>query len=178
MKFNYQLNNSDFLAFQLYNSSKSEALKKRRFRSRIIIPLIYLAFGLYLATSNGDVGIGVILSLVALVWFALYPKYSKWRYKRHFQKHIEVNNKSLVDQPIEVEFDGSSMKTKDSTSKSKTKGSELKNLTETQHHFFVTLGSGQSMVVPKYRMENAEEFKKQVLDLGANYSDELDWEWK
>lgn len=178
MKFIYQLTNSDFLAFQLFSSSKSEVLKKRRFRSRIIIPVIYLLFGLYLASSNGDVGIGVVLTMVAFAWFALYPKYSKWRYKRHFQKHIEVNNKNLVDQPIEVEFDGSSMKTKDSTSKSKTNGSELKELIETQHHFFVKLSNDQSMVVPKYRMENEAEFKKQVLDLGASYVDELHWEWK
>lgn len=178
MKFTYQLTNSDFLAYQLFLSSKSELHKKRRLRSRIIIPIIYLVFGLFLAKSNNDIGIAVVLGGVAVLWFSMYPKYSKWRYKRHFEKHIEANNKKQVNKDIEIEFDKNSIKTKDSVSQGEIKGEEIKEIIETQHHFFVKLSTDQSLVVPKYKMENQAEFKKQMIDLGVQHIDELDWEWK
>ena len=59
MNINYQLTNLDFLEHQLYTSSKSELHKKRRFRSRIIIPILYLVLGFFFANQSGKLGIGI-----------------------------------------------------------------------------------------------------------------------
>ncbi len=178
MNISYQLSNSDFLEYQLYTSSKSELHKKRRFRSRIIIPIIYLLFGLYLANKNDDNGIAIVLAGIAILWFTFYPIYSKWRYKRHFQKHVEENYKNRINKPVEICFDENSVNVKDFTSESKINGTELKEIVETKKHFFIKLTTDLSLIVPKYSIENQTEFKKHVTELGAEYVDELNWEWK
>ena len=178
MNINYQLTNSDFLEYQLYTSSKSELHKKRRFRSRIIVPIIYLLFGLYLANKNQDYVIGIVFVVIAILWFLLYPMYSKWRYKRHFQKHVEENYKNRINKPVEIDIDENSVNAKDFTSESKINGTELKELIETKNHFFIKLTTDLSLIIPKHSIENQIEFKKRVTELGAKYVDELNWEWK
>jgi hypothetical protein len=178
MNINYQLTNSDFLEYQLYTSSKSKSHKKKRFRSRVIIPIMYMLFGLYLAYKNGNNGIGIIFVGIGILWFAFYPIYSKWRYKNHYQKHIEENYKNRINKPVEIDFDENSVNAKDFTSESKIKGTELKELIETKNHFFIKLATDVSLIVPKHSVENQTEFKKRVTELGAKYVDELNWEWK
>lgn len=178
MNINYKLTNSDFLEYQLYASSKSELHKKKRFRSRIIIPIIYLLFGLYLAYKNHDKVIGIIFIVIAVIWFILHPRYSKWRYKKHFQKHVEENYKNRINKPVEINFDKNSLNIKDFTSESKINRAELKKLIETKNHFFIKLTTDLSLIVPKNTVENQIEFKKRVTELGAEYVNELDWKWK
>ncbi|MBL7560710.1 YcxB family protein [Olleya sp. YSTF-M6] len=104
--------------------------------------------------------------------------YSKWRYKRHFQKHVEENYKNRINKPVEIDFDENSVNAKDFTSESKINGTELKELIETKDHFFIKLTTDLSLIVPKHSIENQTEFKKRVTELGAEYVDELNWEWK
>jgi len=178
MNINYQLTNSDFLEYQLYTSSKSELHKKRRFRSRIIVPIIYLLFGLYLANKNEDNGIGIVFAGIAILWFLFYPVYSKWRYERHFKKHVEENYKNRINKPVEIDFNENSVNAKDFTSESKISGTELKELIETKNHFFIKLTTDLSLIIPKHSIENQAELKKRVTELGAEYVNELNWEWK
>ena len=177
MNIQYQLTYSDFLAYQLYTSSKSELHKKKRFRSRIIVPIIYICFGLYLYSKNNSLKVASILGLIALLWFFLYPTYSKWRYKRHFQKHVEENYKNRVHKPVEIEVDEHALNAKDFSSESKINGTELKALIETKNHFFIKLTTDLSLIVPKHSIVHQAEFKKRVTELGAEYVDELNWEW-
>ena len=178
MNINYQLTNSDFLEYQLYTSSKSELHKKRRFRSRIIIPVLYLVLGIFFANQNEKFGIGIAFVVFGILWFAFYPLYSKWRYKNHFKKHVEENYKNRINKPVEIDFDENSVNAKDFTSESRINGTELKELIETKGHFFIKLTTDLSLIVPKHSIENQTEFKKRLTELGAEYIDELNWKWK
>ncbi len=178
MKLNYQLSNSDFLEYQLYTSSKTKMQNKKRFRTRIFIPLIYIGLALYFYLNSGNSVTAVIFSGVAVLWFFLYPTYSKWRYKKHFRKHVEENYKNRINKPAEISFNENSLTAKDLTSESKIDGTELKELIETKNHFFIKLATEVSVIIPKGSIENQIEFKKVVTDLGAIYVDELDWVWK
>ena len=178
MKINYQLTNSDFLEYQLYTSSKSELQKKKRSRSRIIIPIIYLLLGFYFANKNGGYVIGIVFAGFGILWFLLFPMYAKWKYKKHFQKHVEENYKNRINKPVEINFDENSLNAKDFTSESRINGTELKELIETKEHFFIKLTTDLSLIIPKHSIENQTELKKRVTEFGAKYIDELNWEWK
>ncbi|GHC65185.1 hypothetical protein SAMN05421855_1373 [Ulvibacter litoralis] len=178
MTINYQLTNLDFLEYQLYSSSKSESHKKKRFRSRYIVFILYTLLGLYFAYKNENKSIGGIIASLGLLWFAFYPIYAKWNYKRHFKKHVEENYKNRINKPVEIDFDENYVNAKDFTSESKINGTELKELIETKNHFFIKLTTDLSLIVPKHSIENQTEFKKRVTELGAEYVDELNWKWK
>ncbi|WP_282161830.1 YcxB family protein [Ulvibacterium marinum] len=79
---------------------------------------------------------------------------------------------------MEINFEENSLSTKDFTSESKINGAELKELIETKNHFFIKLTTDLSLIIPKEAVENKTEFKQRVIGLGAEYVNELNWEWK
>lgn len=185
MKINYQLTNSDFLEYQLYESSKSDLHKKERFRSRIMIPIVNGVSGVLLATQSEIFGIGnefvvfgIALVIIGILWFAFHPLYSRWRIKNHFKKHVEENCKNQINKAVQIEFDENFMTTKVLKSESKINVGELKELIETKDHFFIKLSTDVSLIVPKHTIENQMEFKERITVLGADYVNELNWKWK
>jgi len=178
MKINYKLTNSDFLEYQLYASSKSESQNKKRKNYRFLGPIIFLVYGFYLSNRDKNLTGIITFGIGGILWFIFYPKYIKWRYKNHFKKHVDENYKNRINKPVEIDFDENSMKAKDFTTESRINGTELKELIETKDHFFIKLATDLSLIVPKHSIENKTEFKKRVTELGAEYVDELNWEWK
>ena len=176
MKLNFTLSNADFLAYQLYASSKSKMLIKNRRRARIIIPLIYVAFGLFLIFSEKN--LGMVFLVFALLWYLIYPYYSKWLYTNRFKRHIQENHKNRVGQPIEIEFFEDHFISKDSVSESTTKISELEKLIDTAQHYFLTLNSGLSFIIPKKAISLEEEFKRMITNLNIDCVDETNWKWQ
>ncbi len=178
MKLEYKLNADDFLTHQLYSSSKSESQKKSRNRARIIWPIVYTLFGLFLYYRDDTVLGPIMFSGLGILWLLFYPTYSKWRYKKHFEKHVHENYKNMIGQTVEFEFSMETVTIKDHTSESSIKVSELKTFVETRNHFFITLTTGLSIIIPKRVVENLPAFFLKMEDLKVDYLDELNWVWK
>ncbi len=177
MKFNYQLANEDFLAYQLFASTKSKLQTRNRKRAWLIIPILYVIFAILLFLTNKyTMGIGFLI--FAGVWLGCYPLYSKWRYKRYFQKYITENYKSRINKNVEFFIGETSITIKDIASEGKINGAELEELIETQHHFFLKLTTGVTLIIPKHAINSIDELKKNITQMGAEYIDELQWEWK
>ena len=178
MKITYQLTNTDYLEYQLFTSSKSKLHKKKRFQSRIIVPILYFLLGLYLSNKNDDSKLMIVFAIVSILWFLLYPLYSKWKYKKHFKKHIEENYKNRINKLVEISLDEDSIKAKDYASESKINGTEVKELIETKNHFFMKLQTDLSLIIPKHSIDNREEFIIRVKSYGTDYIEETSWVWK
>lgn len=177
MKLEYSLTSSDFLEYQLYNSSKSKSTQKRLLRSRVLIPVIYIVIGLYFWYKDENLIRAILFGIIALLWFLFYPNYAKRRYKKHFKKHVAENYKNRINKTVEVFFDENHINTKDYTSESKINGTELKELIETENYFFIKLVTELCLIVPKIEVANQSELKKRVTDFGAEYLDETNWKW-
>lgn len=178
MTIEYQLTKSDHLEYQLYSSSKSDLHRKGRFRSRIIVPIIYILSGLFVAGKTGSVNYAIVFIMIGIIWLAFYPFYSKWRYKRYFQSSIEEKFKNRENTPIELEINEDSVKVKEVDSETTIIGSKLKQLIETKNHFFIKVNTNEALVVPKNAIENEGEFKQHLTAWGAEYVNELLWYWQ
>ena len=166
------------MAYQLYASSKSISHKKKRRNNRITVPFIFLAAGFYFSyRDNNYLGI-IFFGIASILWFITFPKYSRWRYRKHFKNHVEENYKNRIHRPVEIDFDEKSMYAKDGASESKINGSELKELIETKKHFFLKLATDESIIIPKHAIEDQTKFKTHVTKLGVEYVNELNWEWR
>lgn len=178
MNLNYTLSKEDFLEYQLYASSKSKSHKNRRWRSRIIIPIIYIAFGFFLTSAHNNMATGLVFAAVGVVWYLFYPKYSKWRYKNHFQKHIDEHYQNRIGKSVELIVNETSLFTKDFTAETKINASELKELIELSNHFFIKLTTELALIVPKSAITDLKDFKNDILNLGATFIDETQWQWR
>ena len=179
MKLEYKLNFSDFLEYQLYLSSKSELHKKNRNRARIVVPIIYIVLGLIIFFTD-KLGLALFFFVFAIIWLLFYPLYSKWKYKKHFEKHIKANYKNRVGKKAELIFDTDVdfLETSTFGAQSRIQASEFDKLIEIKEHYFLKLKSELSIILPKRAVIDHEKFKKLFSDINLEYVNELDWEWK
>ncbi|NRD22506.1 YcxB family protein [Winogradskyella litoriviva] len=179
MKLQFKLSFYDFLEYQLYFSSKSEVQQKNRKKSRNIVPLIYIGLIIIALIINQYI-IAVTFFIAAILWYLFHPLYAKYRYKKHFEKHINENYKNRINKEATLNFikESNVLEATDEGTKTSIKVSEFDKLIELKNHFFLRLKSEMSFVIPKHAIEDETEFKKLFLDLNIGYLDETDWVWK
>ncbi|MGG5486029.1 YcxB family protein [Gaetbulibacter sp. PBL-D1] len=179
MKIEYTLNFVDFLEYQLYASSKSELHKKNRNKSRIVIPILYIILGFFILYITKSAS-AIAFFAFAILWYSFYPLYSKWKYKKHFEKHIKENYKNRIGKKIVLNFDKEVdfIETSDFGTQTKIQDSEFDKLIELKNHYFLRLKSELSLIIPKRAISEQEKFKKLFSDIDLDYINESNWEWK
>jgi len=161
MKLVFTLNFTDFLEHQLYFSSKSELVKKDRKKKRIIVPIIYIVFSLVLILLEKKV-LAYVFFGFSIFWYFIHPLYAKFRYKRHYKKHVNENYKKRVGKQVEVYInrDENFIETSDLSIQTKINTAEFEKLIELKEYFFLRLKSEVSIIIPKREVADKEKFKK------------------
>lgn len=182
MKYRFTLNEEDYLTHQLYLSSNSKKSMGRRKRSWFLTTSIFLGIGI-IFHMEGNAFLGNYFFVAALLSLLFFPLYSRWRYKKHFRSHIAEHFSNLFGNPVTVEFLEDYIVTQDeSESESKISTAQVVGLHELPKHFFVTLVSGQSLILPKEGIDQPEELRKDLETLGRKVGldiiDRNDWKWR
>ncbi len=177
MTINYSLAKEDFLTYQLYTASNSKTINKRQFRARILIPIFYLAFAVYLYVKGSDLLAPAMFVLFSVMWYYGYPYFIKKRYKKLFARHIDQNYSGKLNVPTTITFGPESMVCKDANSEATVDNSALIELIELIEHNLLRLNSGDALIVPKRAVENPIAFITFFKDLDIPYIDALDWTW-
>ncbi len=181
MKIEYTLEKIDFIKYQLYSASKSERIIKSRKKSRISMSIIYLIFGL-LFFALADLLPAMIFIGVAIAWYFLQPYYMKKRYVRHFEKYIDENYQNRFGKPVSLDFNGEYIIATDYLGESRLKIKEIVEVNEINDYEFLKFSSGESLIVPKDRVENINELNNTlteiVTELSINHNIDSGWKWK
>lgn len=176
MTFDYQIQEKDYLDFQLYTASKSPRFYKRRRNGQYFLTICSLITALYFSYVQ-DWGLFAYFGLSAAVFFLFYPRYFNWRQKVHYTRHIRRNYKSIFGKTEYLTVKGKSIVLKNSTGEGGIKREELAKITETAKHFFIHLKSGASLIIPRHELDDAEAFKKAIKSLNLKMEQDLDWKW-
>jgi len=178
MKIEYTLEKVDFLKYQLYAASKSASIIKSRKKSRLLLPIVYFVLGVLLFVF-ADLIPALIFFGVGIAWYLIYPYYMKNRYIRHFEKYIDENYKNRFGKLVTLEFEGEYIIAIDYIGESRLRIKEIAEINEIQDYIFLKFSSGESLILPKDRIENTNELlTKIVSNLGINYNIDLNWQWK
>ena len=177
MKLRLQLENKDYLAYHLYNSSKSSLHKKKRMRGRIVIPILFLILGSLFILTSKNLNAFLIYVAIAVFWFLLHPLYSRWLYKNHFRKHIKETYKNRVHKTAELTFKDDSVLIEEPTSETKIFTTEFQELIELPDYYFLKLKSDVSIIFPKSTIANRTAFKRYFQNHQIRCTDELNWRW-
>jgi len=182
MTIDYKIDETDFLTYQLYVASKSDRIKKKRLRNKVIVSLIYVVFGLLCYFFEGQISIVIIFFIIGLLWFFIYPLWERRHYVKHYQGFIKENYKDVLGRIATLEFNNEYILTKDNGSESKVSTTELAEINEIPTAIFVRLKSGQSLILPKDKIDNIDDviirLKELANYLKIKYSIDDKWEWK
>jgi len=177
MKLQYHLKESDYLTLLLYHSSNNKLHLKKRRRTRILVPIVYLVLGGYVYFTNNKLNVFISFILFALFWWFIYPFYSKWNYKRHFKKIVKENFQDIVDTLVEIELIEAGILVKDHAADSHFKYNALQVIIETQDHLFIKISTVQMITIPKNLGAPTLTFKDQLIANGVPYINDINWSW-
>lgn len=177
MKIDIQITNDDFLVHQLYTASNSLSVKKKRQKSKWISPIIFLVIGGVLSYQDGDFVALVLFGSLALIWFAFYPKYERYRYRKHYKNHVmELHGKDVV-MSASMEIDADYIFVKDEVSEGKVKLSEVNYVANLPDHYLIRVSNKQALIVPKICVDSAINFEDFFTSKNIELKDELNWKW-
>ena len=182
MELVYSLELSDFLNYQLHRASTNERIAKKRHRSRVLVPVIYLCLGVVLFLMNSPFMSSVFI-LVSIAWYFLYPMYSTQRYFKHYKSFTEDQHAALVGKKINLELTTDYLLANDFSGESKLNLDQIDSIVEISPNYFIKLKTGSSVILPKMNQgENFKNIKAFVEQLSKQQNvpiiDKLDWVWK
>lgn len=178
MKIEYSLDKSDFLTYQLYAASKSKNIKKKRRNAKLIPPVFFILVGIYLSyRDNSPIEI-VIFVVLSILWFIFYPKYQKYKYEKHYKKHIDENYSNRINISTSIKFNKKYITSGNKIGESKIKTSEIKKMIELKNHYLFELLDKQALIIPKRAIEDNEKFNTEMHSLNISSENKTNWKWK
>ncbi len=175
MEVTYSLEHDDFLTQQLYRITRDRNLQAKRQKQWILLPIVCIIIGVYFYLTD------LILMALAMAFYMVltllfYKKYFDYKYKNHFQKHIQKTQGQRTGKKLSVEFGHKFILTKDETGESKIKSDQIDYIADLPEHFLVYLQIGEVMIMPKNQFD-AEALKNTFEKLGYAIIDESNWKW-
>src|SRR5262249_40495355 len=155
MNIRYTLSLNDMLAFQSYCNAHIPQAKQAQFRTRIIFPLIAVAFSLILTVNNPQFFVtGLCIIGLAFLFALLFPLLSTYLFIRHFQKAHRGN----TSEEFTFNLDEQGISSGSSKGKTDIFWNTVKNIvvTDTLILFFYTPIC--AIVVPKSAIGNQEAY--------------------
>ena len=177
MKIEYILKERDFIDYHLFSFSENKRTLKIMNISKFLLSglFIYYSIDMY---NNGQVGVAIILAILAILILLFYKKIYQSKLKKHFTKIVKDSYFKRIGEKETMEITSEYIITEDKTGEGKTKISEIEKVNETKNNFFIKLSNGSSFIVPKNGIENLEHIKSKWKELNIPISENLDWEWK
>jgi len=181
MTLTYSLDNNDYLQHQLYLASKSKRIKNKRFKSWIATTMFFLSLVLLFYVSNNEVLTSYFI-VIAFINLILYPFYSRYHYKKHYQTYIDDVYKNRLGETLTVIFNDTTIDMYDKAGEAKINLSEIGEIAEIKDYIYVRIKAGVSLIIPKVKLNDADSviiyLKSFANDSGISYNTELNWRWK
>jgi len=177
------LDKNDYLTYQLYTASKTPRIRKARIKGWVLTTVTFLCLT-YLFFENDNEFLGYYFLVVSLLSLALYPFYSRWRYKMHYKKYIKDTYKNRFGEECALEISNDVIVTRDKTGEAKINTTEIEEINEIKDFYFVRVKTGVSLIISKVKtdvndLEVIETRLRELADKkGIKWNVELDWKWR
>ena len=149
------LEENDYLQHQLFLASVSPIKVRNRTRSRWINSLLILIFSM-IAYYNGNIHLAMYFGITSILFFTIYPVYSRWSQKRQFSKYVKDNFSSSFGKDINFEFRKDEFYSQDETGEGSIKYDDLDIMYETKDYFILLFSEGDSFLIAKETVDNHE----------------------
>lgn len=180
MEIEYSLDEKDYLEYLLYEGSKNKYNKKTKRKNWIIISSIPFLIYLIQFDFKDQFSLYYTIFLTLLILF-LYPIFQKKQYKKYYIRTTNESYKNSFGELTKLIFNENNIEIFNLNVESKIKNEAFVAINEIENYIFLKTKGG-SIVIPKLKISNLEDFKKhlklmmQKYDIKENI--ELDWKWK
>lgn len=151
MEIEFQLNEEDYIDYNVNHAKKSPSLKRSVTIIRILGPVAFL-IAPFLIVNFSDIPFWYwmsIFGITSVVWIVFYPKYFNWELKRKIAKMLlEGKNDSLFKQ-IKISLNETGIVQQSRAGETMTEWNEVDSVDETHKHIYIYNSSISAYIIPK-----------------------------
>ncbi len=181
MNFEYIPDESDYLNYLYYVTTKSKRVQKKRTINKFVILFIYLIMGLFLYSRQGPYTSAIFFLLCFPMYF-IYNFFEKRQYLRHFTRYIRTNYNDEIGVTTTITLDEEGITVALGESTSKMLWTEIGDINETGSLVLIQEKSQNAIVIPKQKTSRIEELITELKQIASSnniqYYEELNWKWK
>jgi hypothetical protein len=159
----YTLTEQDLLEFNLYHASQSRRRKLSQLRYRWLIPVIYLGFGIFLATRSEYQAAGMFAA-VAVIWALVAPLWLNLRFRRYFQRYVQEHFAEIINQPMTMQLTQEGIQTNSPLGQSLHPYAAVDRIVDHHPYTYIYIGKAMALVLPHDRIPEVprQRFVKEV----------------
>ena len=179
--YTYDLGENDYHTHLLYTISKSSSAIKTRAKIRLMMTLFLLIFAVmsFLKKAPGQ---SIYFIVLATASYLFMPRYTRWSYSKTYLKHVRKFYKDRMSEITSIQLNENGFLISDSQGESEILYSEITQINELSQYCFLKLKSGQSIILPTYKIEDSENLLVQLTSISQKnkieWNDETEWSWK
>jgi hypothetical protein len=181
MKIEYKLTEEDMLQHQLFATSQSKQIIKRRTKGKLFLLLVYMGMGIYIWNRSGVTSAGVFFILCLPLYF-IYVHFEKKQYANHFRKFVRKEYQDQLDRTATIRFEKDRIEMTDGVDEGTIPFSELERIDELATFYTLSLKSSQSILLPKQTLNASSDVRTFLTGLAEQldipYESNLEWKWK
>ena len=146
METKFKIDLEDYLAHCLYAASTNTKIKTQRKKAVINLVIVFLCLGVFTFFRDDDFFAIYFFVTATVLSILFFPLYLRWYYKRHYLQHCKDVYKNNFGEDVSLTINDNSIQTKDRSGESTIYISELTEIAETGHHYFLKLLSGHTVI--------------------------------
>lgn len=181
MRYEYTLNENDYLTNSLFTASKSPTIKKRRLWTRLLIPIVYIVLGIWMWSEYRPEST-YIFFVLALIWYLISPWITGRRFVKYYKSAIQEAYGKRLGRPCSLEIGEDVLISIEEPNESRMKISDVEIIHELSTHLLIKIKTSNTIILPLDKIQNTDELKREVKAMATKsaipYYEELEWKWK
>ena len=174
MKIQYQIQEEDFFAYQIFTASQSKRIKRLRLRGKFVMLALCLV-GMWVFYFDNALMTFYFAGVFLLVLFG-FGKYFNWRHKRHYRAHIKEHYAGRFGLEESLVLKDDVVISKNKLGESALNISAFEKISETRSHLFLHLSTGNTLIIPTHA-QGVQAFKQNLVDKGVRVESCFDWKF-
>lgn len=178
----FELEEHDFLQYQLYMASRSSGLKKMRQRKRITFPIMFLFFGVLLFLVPSPDAASFVCWGCAVLWWLVYPLWDKERYRKRYCRFVQKSYGYRFGKKVSVKIAEEKIIGNDNGFEIIVKPKDAETIVFIPDLILIQIIDNRLILIPAERISEREQFKKALTDFADKWKipvrHDNNWSWK
>lgn len=181
MTVTFNIYEKDLVTLQLFLASISDNIRKKRQKTKYMIPVFYILIAI-VGVVTGQKVAAISFLTGAVLWFLFFPLWERRSYRKHFTTFIREHMKNRFENTLSIEITNDFLLTREHQNENKTPVSEIERIQEISELFLIKLKGGSTFFIPKEQITEQEELRTRLQKLARHmkidYVIDDQWKWK
>ena len=181
MTLEYNTVEQDYLTFHLFELSVSARNKRTRRRAKVNISVLFLVIAVYNIIFSRAIILASLFTVMAALWYLLWPRYEKRYYLRNFKNAIKESYGKIFGNATTLQLTPDHISDITAGNEISSPLSGITAINEIPDYIFIKLQIGMGIIIPK-TTPGIEELRTKLHEIATTFSIPYNvydkWAWK